>query len=202
MCGNGTLTYGEPKLTEPLIAPGFTQKEVLILVAGLERYSEPPLARAILASAKVDGITLPEATGGHGGQRTTQPGPARNRFWDKGFYKARALRRVAERGAYFLMPWPRSVGMYRSEAAGPRGPRLEVAAELKAQSQNTVEWAAVELGQTQESRLGPVRLIAHLAYRRFPNLPQAFAVQINGLPTWMSAIQQAWKPALRLGNTP
>lgn len=44
----GTLTYGEPKLTEQLIASGFTQKEVLTLVAGLERYSKHPLARAIL----------------------------------------------------------------------------------------------------------------------------------------------------------
>jgi heavy metal translocating P-type ATPase len=58
----GTLTYGEPKLTERLIAPGFAQKEVLTLVASLERYSKHPLARAILAAAKEDGIQLPEAT--------------------------------------------------------------------------------------------------------------------------------------------
>jgi heavy metal translocating P-type ATPase len=58
----GTLTYGEPKLTEQLIAPGFEQKEVLTLVASLERYSKHPLARAILAAAKEAGIQLPEAT--------------------------------------------------------------------------------------------------------------------------------------------
>jgi P-type E1-E2 ATPase len=58
----GTLTYGEPKLTEQFIAPGFAQKEVLTLVAGLERYSKHPLARAILAAAEADGIPLPEAT--------------------------------------------------------------------------------------------------------------------------------------------
>jgi cation transport ATPase len=58
----GTLTYGEPKLTEQLIAPGFAQKEVLTLVASLERYSKHPLARAILAAAKEAGIQLPEAT--------------------------------------------------------------------------------------------------------------------------------------------
>jgi heavy metal translocating P-type ATPase len=58
----GTLTYGAPKLTEQLIAPGFAQKEVLTLVAGLERYSKHPLARAILAAAKEAGIQLPEAT--------------------------------------------------------------------------------------------------------------------------------------------
>jgi P-type E1-E2 ATPase len=58
----GTLTYGAPKLTEQLIAPGFAQKEVLTLVASLERYSKHPLARAILAAANADGISLPEAT--------------------------------------------------------------------------------------------------------------------------------------------
>jgi heavy metal translocating P-type ATPase len=58
----GTLTYGAPKLTELLIAPGFTQKEVLTLVAALERYSKHPLARAILAAAAADGIALPKAT--------------------------------------------------------------------------------------------------------------------------------------------
>ncbi len=58
----GTLTYGEPKLTEQLIATGFEQKEVLTLVASLERYSKHPLARAILAAAKDARIQLPEAT--------------------------------------------------------------------------------------------------------------------------------------------
>ncbi len=58
----GTLTYGEPKLIEQLIAPGFNQKEVLTLVASLERYSKHPLGRAILAAAKADGITLLEST--------------------------------------------------------------------------------------------------------------------------------------------
>jgi heavy metal translocating P-type ATPase len=58
----GTLTYGEPTLTDQLIAPGFTQREVLTLVASLERYSKHPLARAILAAAKEGALQLPEAT--------------------------------------------------------------------------------------------------------------------------------------------
>ena len=58
----GTLTYGVPTLTEQIIAPGFERKEVLTLVAGLERYSKHPLARAILAAAKEDGLPLAEAT--------------------------------------------------------------------------------------------------------------------------------------------
>ena len=58
----GTLTYGEPKLTEQIIAPGFAEKEVLTLVASLERYSKHPLARAILAAARENDIQLPEAS--------------------------------------------------------------------------------------------------------------------------------------------
>jgi heavy metal translocating P-type ATPase len=58
----GTLTYGEPKLTEQLIAPGFEQKEVLTLAASLELYSKHPLARAILAAAREEGLHLQQAS--------------------------------------------------------------------------------------------------------------------------------------------
>ena len=58
----GTLTYGEPKLTEQLMAPGFAQKEVLTLAASLELYSKHPLARAILAAAKAEGLQLQQAS--------------------------------------------------------------------------------------------------------------------------------------------
>ncbi len=54
----GTLTYGEPKLTDQLIAPGFQQAEVLTFAASLECYSKHPLARAIQAAAKDQGIQL------------------------------------------------------------------------------------------------------------------------------------------------
>src|SRR6185503_10999506 len=46
----GTLTYGEPKLTEQIVADGFAQRNVLTLIASLERYSKHPLARAILTA--------------------------------------------------------------------------------------------------------------------------------------------------------
>jgi heavy metal translocating P-type ATPase len=58
----GTLTYGEPNLTDLLVGPDFMPNEVLTLVASLERYSKHPLARAILAAAKVEKIALLEAT--------------------------------------------------------------------------------------------------------------------------------------------
>ncbi len=58
----GTLTYGEPTLTEQFVAPGFTQRDVLTLVASLERYSRHPLARAILKAATEDSVELLEAS--------------------------------------------------------------------------------------------------------------------------------------------
>lgn len=58
----GTLTYGEPKLVEQLISPGFIQAEVLSLAASLELYSKHPLARAILGRAKEEGVALHQAT--------------------------------------------------------------------------------------------------------------------------------------------
>ncbi len=58
----GTLTYGQPKLTEQIIAPGFVQKEVLGLAASLELYSKHPLARAILAEAKEEGLHLQQTS--------------------------------------------------------------------------------------------------------------------------------------------
>jgi heavy metal translocating P-type ATPase len=58
----GTLTYGEPKLTGQLTASGFIPRDVLTLVAGLERYSRHPLARAILGAADAESLPLPNAT--------------------------------------------------------------------------------------------------------------------------------------------
>jgi heavy metal translocating P-type ATPase len=57
----GTLTYGQPHLTELLPAPGWEGRDVLALVAGLERYSKHPLAGAVLEAARKAGVPLPEA---------------------------------------------------------------------------------------------------------------------------------------------
>ena len=48
----GTLTYGEPKLTELLPAAGYSEEDVLQLVASIERYSKHPLSGAILEAAE------------------------------------------------------------------------------------------------------------------------------------------------------
>jgi heavy metal translocating P-type ATPase len=58
----GTLTYGRPKMTAIVPAPGFTEDEVLALVASLERYSKHPLAGAILDAAKAKNVSLLEAS--------------------------------------------------------------------------------------------------------------------------------------------
>lgn len=58
----GTLTYGEPSLTEQLSSSGFVPRDILALVASLERYSKHPLARAVLVAATESKLTLPEAT--------------------------------------------------------------------------------------------------------------------------------------------
>jgi heavy metal translocating P-type ATPase len=58
----GTLSYGEPRFTEIIPAPGFTPAEVLTLVATLERYSKHPLSRAIQAEAAHRGLHILQAT--------------------------------------------------------------------------------------------------------------------------------------------
>jgi heavy metal translocating P-type ATPase len=56
----GTLSYGQPQLTEVVPAMGHGRSEVLALVAGLERYSKHPLAGAVLAAAENEALHLPE----------------------------------------------------------------------------------------------------------------------------------------------
>jgi heavy metal translocating P-type ATPase len=56
----GTLTYGQPSLTEELYGPGFSRESVLPLVAAMERYSKHPLARAILEAGEASGLFIPD----------------------------------------------------------------------------------------------------------------------------------------------
>ena len=57
----GTLTVGKPRLVTVLARPGFAEADVLRLGASLERGSEHPLAKAVVASASERGVTLSEA---------------------------------------------------------------------------------------------------------------------------------------------
>ncbi|WP_254509000.1 heavy metal translocating P-type ATPase [Anatilimnocola floriformis] len=58
----GTLTYGQPQLTEQINVDGFDGREILTLVASLERYSKHPLATAIIKAAGEAKISLLEST--------------------------------------------------------------------------------------------------------------------------------------------
>ena len=53
----GTLTIGKPVVTDVIVFNGFTEKELLEDVAGMESFSTHPLAEAITEYAKIKGIT-------------------------------------------------------------------------------------------------------------------------------------------------
>jgi P-type Cu+ transporter len=59
----GTLTEGKPRVTAIVPAPGFSELQLLHLVASLENASEHPLAAAILAAANEQGIALAPVDG-------------------------------------------------------------------------------------------------------------------------------------------
>jgi len=52
----GTLTEGRPVVTDVVLLPGVTRAEVLQLAANLEQGSTHPLAQAVLAAARLEGI--------------------------------------------------------------------------------------------------------------------------------------------------
>ncbi len=54
----GTLTKGEPSVTEVIESEGFTKEEVLFLAASAEKGSEHPLGEAILKKAKEEKLDL------------------------------------------------------------------------------------------------------------------------------------------------
>ena len=58
----GTITRGEPRVTDLLPAQGLTGAELLRLARALEQKSEHPLARAILQRAEEEGVPAEEVT--------------------------------------------------------------------------------------------------------------------------------------------
>ena len=58
----GTITSGEPKVTDLLPADGVTEHELLTLAAALESRSEHPLAKAVLAYADEQKLAAPAVT--------------------------------------------------------------------------------------------------------------------------------------------
>ena len=58
----GTITKGEPQVTEMVPVEGVTEQELLTLAAALEQKSEHPLAKAVLAYAAQQGLQAPAVT--------------------------------------------------------------------------------------------------------------------------------------------
>ena len=58
----GTLTEGEPRMTDLTLAGGFDRDDVLARIAAVEAKSEHPIARAIVAAAKDQNLHVPEVT--------------------------------------------------------------------------------------------------------------------------------------------
>ena len=56
----GTLTRGEPRLTDVIPSNGSSGDELLALAAAAERRSEHPLGEAVVAGAKQHGLDVPE----------------------------------------------------------------------------------------------------------------------------------------------
>ena len=57
----GTITSGEPRVTDVIPSGGVTEKELVSLALSLEKKSEHPLAKAVLFYAKEQQIDAPEA---------------------------------------------------------------------------------------------------------------------------------------------
>jgi Cu+-exporting ATPase len=55
----GTLTRGQPELTDLEVADGFAADTVLARIAAAENHSEHPIAAAIVAAARSRGLTMP-----------------------------------------------------------------------------------------------------------------------------------------------
>src|SRR6266508_1473815 len=67
----GTLTKGEPEVTDVIVADGIAEADLLRLVAAVERESEHPLAEAIVRYAEANGVDPTraqrfESVAGHG----------------------------------------------------------------------------------------------------------------------------------------
>ena len=58
----GTITSGDPRVTDILPAGGVSESELLTLAASLEQKSEHPLAKAVLAYAETETIACPDVT--------------------------------------------------------------------------------------------------------------------------------------------
>lgn len=118
----GTLTLGKPKLTDiHLCQDSLPENELLALVAAIESRSEHPLAQAIVAAAKANGLQWPSATDFH-----SQTG--------KGVWGVVSGRRIAIGNARYFAPY-QTIGLEKATVIMNRlqddGKSAVMAAEMK-----------------------------------------------------------------------
>jgi len=58
----GTITRGEPKVTDIIPADDYAKDELLVIAAAAEQHSEHPLAKAIMNEAKTMSLAIPSVT--------------------------------------------------------------------------------------------------------------------------------------------
>ncbi|MEW6028344.1 MAG: cation-translocating P-type ATPase [Chloroflexota bacterium] len=58
----GTLTLGQPRITDVVVLNGMSENELLSLAASAEKYSEHPLAHAVRVEAKSRGLRVDDAS--------------------------------------------------------------------------------------------------------------------------------------------
>jgi hypothetical protein len=91
---------------------------------------------------------------------------------DKAFVKVAVLREIAQAGACFLLPWPRSLSLWQGPADGASGPpsALNMAALLRATPETEIcaAWSAVALGAQADAPVVRVVTLIHglAAHRR------------------------------------
>lgn len=122
-------------------------------------------------------------------------------LFDKGFFSLAALTQIAQAGAFFLTPLPRSVKAWVPDAAG-NFHLLDLAEALRGRSEAVVEWPEVRLGAGGAEGV-PVRVVAFRlsqesagrrraalreAQRRQGRTPTAEALELAG---WLILITNA-----------
>lgn len=119
---------------------------------------------------------------------------------DRGFFKLEALQQIDAKGAYFLVPWPRSVRLSLPADSGVR-PALDLASVLAHTTESVIGWSAVHLGQSADApafrlvafRLSPEsagrqRAALREAQRKQGRQPSAEALELAG---WLILITNA-----------
>ena len=73
----GTITDGRMSVVDIAASPGFSEQDVMVAAASLERASEHPVGRAIVRAANAAQIELDEVRGVRGLGRSRRPGDRR-----------------------------------------------------------------------------------------------------------------------------